>query len=69
MSPMAAANRGIVPLDLALASGDDAITQRNLESGERALLYVAITRARRSALITAYGDASPYLVATASLAV
>jgi hypothetical protein len=41
---MAAANRGMVPLDLALASGDDAITQRNLETGERALLYVAITR-------------------------
>ena len=59
-----AANRGIVPLDVALASGDDAITQRNLETGERALLYVALTRARRSALITAHGEASPYLAAT-----
>jgi superfamily I DNA/RNA helicase len=62
---VAGANRGIVPLDVALAAGDDAITQRNLETGERALLYVALTRAKRSALITAYGEASPYLSATA----
>jgi superfamily I DNA/RNA helicase len=62
---VASANRGIVPLDLALAAGDDAITQRNLETGERALLYVALTRAKRSALITAYGESSPYLSATA----
>jgi len=63
---VAGANRGIVPLDIALSAGDDAITQRNLETGERALLYVALTRAKRSALITAYGEASPYLSATAS---
>jgi superfamily I DNA/RNA helicase len=48
---------------MALAVGDDAITQRNLETGERALLYVALTRAKRSALITSYGDPSPYLSA------
>ena len=60
---VAGANRGIVPLDMALAAGDDAITQRNLETGERALLYVALTRAKRSALVTAYGEASPYLAA------
>lgn len=66
---VASANRGIVPLDAALASGDDAITQRNLETGERALLYVGLTRARKSALITAYGDASPYLAtSTATVA-
>ena len=66
---VAAANRGIVPLDQALASGDDAITQRNLETGERALLYVALTHARRSALITAYGEPSPYLAAAATTVV
>ena len=60
---VAGANRGIVPLDMALAAGDDAITQRNIEIGERALLYVALTRAKRSALITAYGEASLYLIA------
>jgi superfamily I DNA/RNA helicase len=60
---IAGANRGVVPLDMALAAGDDAITQRNIETGERALLYVALTRAKRSATVTAYGEASPYLVA------
>jgi superfamily I DNA/RNA helicase len=63
---VAGANRGIVPLDIALASGDDAVTQRNIETGERALLYVALTRAKSSALITAYGEVSPYLSATAA---
>lgn len=58
---VAAANKGVIPLDLALASADDQITERNLETGERALLYVALTRAKKSALITAYGEPSPYL--------
>jgi superfamily I DNA/RNA helicase len=58
---IAGANRGVIPLDMVLASGDDAITQRNLETGERSLLYVALTRARRSATITGYGQMSPFL--------
>jgi superfamily I DNA/RNA helicase len=56
-----ATNKGIVPLDAALASADDQITERNLETGERSLLYVALTRAKKSALLTAYGEPSPYL--------
>lgn len=56
-----AANKGIVPLDAALASADDQVTERHLETGECALLYVALTRAKRSALITASGEVSPYL--------
>jgi superfamily I DNA/RNA helicase len=64
---VASANRGIIPLDFALASADDEVTRRNAETGERALLYVALTRAKKSALITAYGEASPYL-ATYSVA-
>jgi superfamily I DNA/RNA helicase len=58
---IAAANDGVVPLSYALADADDEITQRNMETGERALLYVALTRAKRSALITGYGELSPYL--------
>jgi superfamily I DNA/RNA helicase len=58
---VAGANQGIVPLNYALAAADDAVTQRNFETGERALLYVALTRAKRSALVTAYGEPSPYL--------
>jgi superfamily I DNA/RNA helicase len=58
---IAAANDGVVPLPYAMADADDSITERNLETGERALLYVALTRAKRSALITAYGKLSSYL--------
>jgi superfamily I DNA/RNA helicase len=64
-----AVNKGIVPLDLALASADDQITERNLETGERSLLYVALTRAKKSALITSYGEKSPYLSVAADPAV
>jgi superfamily I DNA/RNA helicase len=56
-----AANDGIVPLSNALASADDSVSQRNVETGERALLYVALTRAKKSASISAYGVPSPYL--------
>jgi superfamily I DNA/RNA helicase len=56
-----AANKGVIPLDVALASADDQITERNLQTGERALLYVALTRAKESALITGHGEKSPYL--------
>jgi superfamily I DNA/RNA helicase len=60
---VAAANENVIPLPAALASADDAITSRDLETGERALLYVAVTRAKRSALITCYGAPSPFLTA------
>jgi superfamily I DNA/RNA helicase len=62
---IAGANRGIIPLDIALASADDDVSKRNAETGERALLYVALTRAKRSAVITGYGEGSPYLTTAA----
>ena len=58
---VAGMNRSVVPLDMAMAAADDEITQRNVETGERALLYVALTRAKRSAVVTAYGEASAYV--------
>jgi len=39
----------------------DAAVQREAELMERALLYVAITRARRAALVTAHGTVSGWL--------
>ena len=60
---IAGANSGIIPLDHALRKADDVVTQRHSETAERALLYVALTRAKRSAVITAYGQASPYVSA------
>ena len=61
-----AANDGIVPLSYALASADDAVSQRNVETGERALIYVALTRAKKSASLSAYGTPSPYLTSSQS---
>jgi superfamily I DNA/RNA helicase len=56
-----AANRGVLPLDAAVGGAEDAVAKRDAETGERSLLYVALTRARRSATITGYGQASPFL--------
>ncbi|MDM7995625.1 MAG: UvrD-helicase domain-containing protein [Acidobacteriota bacterium] len=53
---VAAANKGILPLEAAVDDAEDAIARRNAETGERSLLYVALTRARRSAIITGYGQ-------------
>jgi superfamily I DNA/RNA helicase len=58
---VAGANDDIIPLPIALAAADDAITNRDIETGERALLYVALTRAKRSAVITSYGRPSHLL--------
>jgi len=38
---VAGVNKGVVPLEAAMAAADDEVTQRNVETGERALLYVA----------------------------
>ena len=58
---VAAANDGVVPLSVALADADDQITARDAETAERALLYVALTRAKKSVLITGYGKLSSFL--------
>jgi superfamily I DNA/RNA helicase len=55
------ANDGLVPLSAALSDADDQITARDAETAERALLYVALTRAKKSALVTGYGKLSPFL--------
>jgi len=56
-----AANQGILPLEVAVDHAEDAVAKRNAETGERSLLYVALTRARQSATITGYGTMSPLL--------
>ena len=45
----------------AIADLDDPATARAAETAERALLYVALTRARKSAIVTANGTLSPFL--------
>ena len=55
------ANRGVAPLDQAIRAGEDAVARRNAETAERALLYVALTRSKKSATVTGYGELSPFL--------
>lgn len=60
------ANEGIVPLAKAFETGGDPVAARDAETAERALLYVALTRARRSVTITGYGRMSPFVSAATS---
>jgi len=55
------ANKGILPLDAAVDDAADAVARRDSETGERSLLYVALTRARRTAAITGYGEFTPLI--------
>ena len=55
------ANKGIVPLDQAIRDREDVVAKRNAETAERALLYVALTRAKKSAAMTGFGELSPFL--------
>jgi len=57
---IAGANKGRIPLAAAV-SGSDEITRAEGEKAERALLYVAVTRARRRVLITAVEPVSGFL--------
>ena len=48
---MASVNRGLVPLAAALDSRSDAAARESAETEERALMYVAATRAKRELLV------------------
>ena len=55
------ANDGVLPLKAAVADAEDEVGRKRSEMSERSLLYVALTRARRSATITCSGVASEFL--------
>jgi len=57
---LASANNGLVPLDFALKDKADAISKEDADTEERSLVYVAITRARKSAFVLSYGAISDY---------
>jgi len=57
---LASANKGIIPHSKAI-SGSDSVTEEEGLKSEKALLYVAVTRARRNVLITGYGHLSTFL--------
>jgi len=54
-------NKGIVPLGVALNSKGDSVEKRQAELEERALLYVAITRAKKHAVLVSYGEVSEFI--------
>jgi superfamily I DNA/RNA helicase len=55
------ANKGILPLDQAMAGSEDAVAARNADLVERSLLYVALTRAKKTATVTGWGELSPFV--------
>jgi len=55
-------NRGVVPLERVEARSDDPVINGDQEKQERALLYVAATRAKKEVLVTSHGTPSPFLV-------
>lgn len=58
---VAGANDGVIPLAAAMSSSTDPAVLEDLEKQERALLYVALTRARREAILTSSGTPSPWI--------
>jgi superfamily I DNA/RNA helicase len=54
-------NKGLVPLEQAVENGEDAVTRRNAETVERSLVYVALTRSKKTAAMTGYGELSPFI--------
>ena len=58
---MASVNRGLVPLSAALDSRSDETARESAETEERALVYVAATRAKKELLVLSYGVPSPLL--------
>ena len=60
---VAGVNQGVVPLEhrgAGTATADPVVRKEN-EIHERSLLYVAATRAKKEALITSFGQESPFL--------
>lgn len=58
---VAGVNEGIVPLTASQTTVSDVYESAENETRERALLYVAVTRAKRAALVTSHGKKSRFL--------
>ena len=63
---IASVNEGLVPLAAAVGSVDAGPERSAAERAERALLYVAATRARKELTLSSYGAPSPFLIAPAN---
>lgn len=58
---IAGANAGTIPLETAAGPSDDHTVRQESETRERALLYVAATRAKGDVMVTFWGNPSPFL--------
>ena len=58
---IAGMNAETMPLRYALRAVTDEVTRLQVEAMERSLLHVAVTRARKRAYVTGWGDRSPVL--------
>ena len=58
---VSSACKGILPPSHLMQSADTPIDQKHLLQKMRSLLYVSITRARKSVLITGYGELTELL--------
>lgn len=57
---LASANDRLIPLAYAIEDKADKVSLRQAENEERSLVYVALTRARKSAVVVSYGKASRF---------
>ena len=58
---IAGVNDGVVPLEVEWSKSNDQVIQRENENQEKALLYVAATRAKKEVVVTSFGNASRFL--------
>jgi superfamily I DNA/RNA helicase len=58
---IAGVNEGLVPYEGAGSDSTDPTVQKEFDVRERALLYVAATRAKKEVVVTSFGKASRFL--------
>jgi len=51
----------VVPFESNQHNSEDSVIQKETATQERALLYVAATRAKREVIVTSFGEASRFL--------
>ena len=58
---IAGVNDGIVPLKVGWATINDPVIKSDRDTQERALLYVAVTRAKREVVVSCFGKPSRFI--------
>ena len=61
---IAGVNEGVVPFEGKWEVSSDKVVDRENETHERALLYVAATRAKREVIVTSFGKVSKFLLSS-----